>query len=91
MAKPSLIPGIAERVASQFQVEGYNVKCENLISGGADVSITKGGVFKAIAGMKTALKITLKPDGSHIVAEAGIGIFGQQVIPFIISILMIMR
>ena len=87
MADSSLIPEVAEELSLQFKSEGYNVKQENLISGGVDISITKGGIFKAIAGMKTALKITIKPDGSHIIAEAGVGIFGQQAIPTIISML----
>lgn len=87
MADPSFIPAVAEELFLQFKAEGYNVKQENLISGGVDISITKGGIFKAIAGMKTALKITIKPDDSHIVSEAGVGIFGQQAIPTIISML----
>lgn len=87
VADPSLIPAIAEGVVLQFQNEGYKVKWENLLSGGADISITKGGIFKAVAGMKTALKITITPQGTHIFAEAGVGIFGQQVVPTIISML----
>ena len=87
MADPSFIPAVAERLTLQFQAEGYSVKHDDLISGGADISITKGGIFKAIAGMKTALKITMKPEGSYIIAEAGVGIFGQQAIPTIISML----
>lgn len=87
MADPSFIPAVAEELSLQFRTEGYNVKQEDLISGCVDISITKGGIFKAIAGMKTALKITIKPDDSHIIAEAGVGIFGQQAIPTIISML----
>lgn len=37
--------------------------------------------------MKTALKITLRQESGHIQAEAGVGIFGQQAIPTIISML----
>ena len=87
MADPSFIPAVAEDLSRGFQTEGYSVKVENLVAGGADISITKGGFFKAIAGMKTALKITLKQEGAYIVAEAGIGIFGQQAIPTIISMI----
>ena len=87
MANPSLIPAIAEDISRQFETEGYSVKSENLISGGADISITKGGIFKAVTGMRTALKITLKANGSYISAYAGVGIFGQQVVPTIISML----
>ena len=56
-----------------------------LSSGGYDISITKGGLFKAVLGMKTALKITLLPFDGKIRFEAGVGIFGQQAIPSVIS------
>ena len=37
--------------------------------------------------MKTALKVTLLPRGSNIHFEAGVGIWGQQAIPTVISML----
>ena len=63
---PSLIPAIADRICQTFAAEGYEINRDNLISGGADISVTKGGVFKAIVGMKTALKITLIPQSNAI-------------------------
>lgn len=81
---PSLIPAMAERICQEFEDEGYQVKHENLISGGSDISVTKGGIFKAALGMKTALKITLVPQSDSIAFEAGVGIFGQQVVPTVI-------
>jgi hypothetical protein len=84
---PSLIPDIANRIQAQFQCEGYEVTMDLLSSGGYDISITKGGVFKAVMGMKTALKVTLLPQGGNIYFEAGIGIWGQQAIPTVISML----
>ena len=83
----SLIPAIANRIQEEFQNEGYEVAMDALSSGGYDISITKGGVFKAVLGMKTALKVTLLPQGSNIHFEAGVGIWGQQAIPTIISML----
>lgn len=83
----SLIPAIANRIQNEFQNEGYEVVMDALSSGGYDISITKGGVFKAVLGMKTALKVTLLPQGSNIYFEAGIGIWGQQAIPTVISVL----
>lgn len=88
MVDPSFIPEIAKELVLQFQAEGYNVKKTELITGGTDISITKGGIFKAIAGMKTALKISIKSGGNHIIAEAGVGIFGQQAVPTVISMLL---
>lgn len=84
---PSLIPTVASHIQSEFQNEGYDVAVDALSSGGYDISITKGGVFKAVLGMKTALKVTLLPQGSNIYFEAGVGIWGQQAIPTVISML----
>ena len=84
---PSLIPDIASRIEASFTAEGYTVQNQSLISGGAEVSITKGGAFKAVLGMKTALKIKLNPQGDNISFDASVGIFGQQAIPTIISML----
>lgn len=83
----SLIPTIANRIQEEFQNDGYEVAMDALSSGGYDISITKGGVFKAVLGMKTALKVTLLPQGCNIHFEAGVGIWGQQAIPTIISML----
>ena len=74
----SLIPTIANRIQEEFQNDGYEVSMDALSSGGYDISITKGGVFKAVLGMKTALKVTLLPQDNNIHFEAGIGIWGSK-------------
>ena len=84
----ALIPTIANRIQEEFQRDGYEVAMDALSSGGYDISITKGGLFKAVLGMKTALKVTLLPQGSSIHFEAGVGIWGQQAIPTVISMLL---
>lgn len=84
-AGPAMIPGIAAEIVSSFTREGYEVESQELISGGYDISITKGGIFKAVLGMKSALKIDIKPQSGNIFIEAGVGIFGQQAIPTVIS------
>ena len=66
--------------------DGYEVSSDNLSSGGCDISITKGGLFKAVLGMRTALKVSLVPQEGNISFEAGVGIFGQQAIPTMISL-----
>ena len=81
-----LIPHISSILAQEFKADGYEVKVMDLPSGGKDVSITRGGLFKAIIGMKTALKITLVPDDGKIQFDAGVGIFGLQAVPTAISI-----
>lgn len=85
-ASPSLIPDIAEVIKNDFLRDGYEVDYQILISGGCDMSITKGGVFKAVLGMKSALKVNIQPSGNQIFIEAGVGIFGQQAIPSFISL-----
>lgn len=84
---PSLIPQIAEHIQKDFEKDGFEVSKDTLCTGGCDISISKGGLFKAVIGMKTALKVTLLPQGNSISFEAGVGIWGQQAIPTIISML----
>lgn len=81
----TLIPEIATKLESYFGSEGYSVDVQNLYNGGSDISVSKGGMFKAVLGMKTALKISLTPNSDGIWFEAGIGIFGQQIIPTLIT------
>lgn len=82
---PSLIPVIARDMITTFTNEEYEVQSDELISGGYDISITKGGVFKAVLGMKSALKVNISPDNGAVRIQAEVGIFGQQAIPTIIS------
>jgi hypothetical protein len=84
---PSLIPLVGRDVMNYFLAKGYDVTGDSLISGGYDISVTKGGMFKAVLGMKTALKIVIRPQGGQIAIEAGVGVFGQQAIPTVISML----
>ena len=51
----ALIPAIASSIREKFQNDGYEVAMDALSSGGYDISITKGNIFKAVLGMKTAL------------------------------------
>lgn len=82
----SLLPEIAGTISEEFQKEGYEVEVQELYYGGYDISITKGGVFRSVLGMKTALKISLISQGENSLSfEAGVGIFGQQLIPTIVS------
>lgn len=83
----SMLPEMAAHIQQNFQMEGYEVAVNPMSSGAYDISITKGGVFKAVIGMKTALKINLQPRGGDVYFEAGIGVFGQQAIPTVISVL----
>ena len=83
-AEPSLIPAMANKITEHFKSQGYEVDVQVSDLGTYDISLTKGGMFKAVLGLKTALKVTLKPEADRVSFDAGIGIFGQQLIPALI-------
>lgn len=84
---PNAIEAVVSDIKETLRTEGYEVDALSLFSGGFDISITKGGVFKSIIGMKTALKVVIGLVSNGFVAEASVGIFGQQLIPSVISLL----
>ena len=86
-AHSSQIDSMAEAIKEDFQLNGFEVKIDTLMSGGKDISITKGNLFKAVLGMRSAMKITLIPQPNGVLFEANVGIFGQQAIPTVISML----
>ena len=61
---PSLIPVIAEQIKTEFAAEQFEVQIDNLLSGGVDISISKGGLFKAVLGLKSDRKST-RLNSSH--------------------------
>lgn len=83
-AEPSLIPAMSDKITEHFKSQGYEVDVQVSDLGTYDISLTKGGVFKAVLGLKTALKVTLKPESDRVSFDAGIGIFGQQLIPTLV-------
>ena len=78
---------VAQDVMTHFQSQDYEVAEEPISTGGVQVSIRRGGTFKAIIGMKTALNIKIEPQANGTSIEAGVGIFGQQAIPTAITLL----
>ena len=84
-AHPSQIEKIAEAIRTEFSYDGFEVKVDDLMSGGKDISITKGNLFKAVLGMKSALKVTLTPQSDGVLFDANVGIYGQQAIPTVIT------
>ena len=83
----SQIPHIAEAIRKDFEIDGFEVNIDSLMSGGRDISVTKGNLFKAVLGMRSALKITLTPQSDGVFFDANVGIYGQQAIPTVISML----
>ena len=84
-ASATQIPQMAESIRQEFIYDGFEVNVETLLSGGVDISITKGNVFKAVLGMRSALKVTLIPQQTGVLFDANVGVFGQQAVPAVIS------
>ena len=78
---------VAQDVMDHFKDQDFEVTETNISTGGVQVSIRKGGTFKAIIGMKTALNIKIEPVANGTTVDAGVGIFGQQAIPTAITLL----
>ena len=78
---------VAQEVKSYFEGQEFEATQTNLPAGGVQVSIRRGGTFKAIIGMKTALNIKIEPVAGGTQVDAGVGIFGQQAIPTMITAL----
>ena len=81
------IAPVAQDVMDHFADQDFEVTETNIPTGGVQVSIRKGGTFKAIIGMKTALNIKIEPVANGTTVDAGVGIFGQQAIPTAITLL----
>jgi hypothetical protein len=78
---------VAQDVVDHFRRNGYEVESQRRMAGGFDISLTNGGVFKTVSGLRTALKIELDSSNGTTWARCHIGIFGQQAIPTVISVL----
>lgn len=87
VAPASQIPQITEAIRKDFEMDDFEVNIDTLVSGGRDISVTKGNLFKAVLGMRSALKITLTPQSDGVFFDANVGIYGQQAIPTVISML----
>jgi hypothetical protein len=81
------LSSVAQDVMDHFEQQGFEVTEAHLPAGGVQVSIRKGGTFKAIIGLKTALNIKIEPQANGTRVQAGVGIFGQQAIPTAITFL----
>ena len=79
---PALISQIAQNIITEFQRDGYECAMVPLACG-SQVSIRKGGMFKAALGLKTSLNVVITPipNANAITIKAGVGLFEQQAIP----------
>ena len=84
-ATTAQIPEMAEAIRQEFLKDNFEVHIDPLTNGGCDISLSKGGNFKAVLGMRSALKVTLSPQLDGVCFDAHVGIFGQQFLPSVIS------
>lgn len=77
------LSGVVQLTKQNFETKGYIVNVEDS-SYGSFISLTKGGIFKTILGMKTSLNLDVKILSGGISVDAKVGIFGQQLIPSLI-------
>lgn len=77
---------IALEVAEHFDKKSYDTTITTIESGGYMVSISKGGMFKSIFGLRTALNVTLEPIAGAIHAKASGGLWGTQTVPALIML-----
>lgn len=82
----NLIHPIADDVAKQLRTDGYDVEVTDMLGNDMQISLCKGGMFKKVLGLQTALNLALTDEGDSIKAEATVGIFGQQVIPTLLML-----
>lgn len=78
---------VAEELADHFKHRNYQVEFSQLPGGEWQVGVTRGGVFKAAVGLKSALKIQIEARPSGTMVRAGAGIFGKQAVPTAITML----
>lgn len=83
---PVQIPYVAEQLSLAFAAEGYETGIKDTADG-KEVNITKGGLFKAALGLRSALNIKMRPtrDG-YIDFEAGVSIIKQQFVPTLVTV-----
>ncbi len=80
------VNGIMDDCEQHFKMQGYSVQTEETATGGF-ISLTKGGLFETIAGMKTGLNITLIKTTGAIEVKMEVGVFGNQFLPTAMALL----
>ena len=80
------VSGILNDCREHFEHQGYAVQAQETAAGGF-ISLTKGGLFETVAGLKTGLNITLTRVRGAIEVKMEVGIFGKQALPTAISVL----
>ena len=77
---------VAEELAGHFKQRNYQVECSQTDDGHWEVGITRGGIFKTVVGLKSALKVQIEARPRGTMVRAGAGIFGKQAAASAISL-----
>ncbi|GLY97813.1 hypothetical protein [Actinoplanes sp. NBRC 103695] len=75
---------VVDRIMQHFRAKNYVVAATQTGTGGWDVGITRSGVLRTVAGLRTDLKVRLEPEPGRVLARAGVGLFGQLALPTVI-------
>lgn len=75
---------VADDVAENFRVAGFEVAIEPTLTQGYLISLSKGNWVKAVLGLRMALNVTIEPSGNGTAATAKVGVFAQQALPMAI-------
>lgn len=75
---------VADAIERIYRDKDFEVKTEPNAQG-CLISLTKGGMFKMVLGMKMALNLKLKALPGALEAEASVGVFGMQVLPALVA------
>lgn len=78
---------IARSVARKFEDRGFAVHLTSTGPQCQEIGITQGGIFKAVLGLKTALRLRIETVGGATRIDAGIGLLESQAIPTAVSML----
>jgi hypothetical protein len=69
---------VAEELAEHFRHRNYQVECAETEDRKWEVGITRGGKFKSISGLKSAMKVELEPLSRGTMVRTGAGVIGKQ-------------
>lgn len=82
------IEDVLNDVKTYFESKKFEVHIENDQNTGF-ISITKGGIFKTVTGLKVALNTSLKKQTDSIFVESKLGAFGSKVAVLLVGVYVI--
>lgn len=82
---PRLVPAFLETMAERGYETFYQA---SMINGTHEVSLSKGGFFASVLGLKTAINLTFSCKNGGILLQTEIGLFKQQLVPTAVNLLL---